>query len=64
LATEAGSAAIQYGFEHLNLPYILGIVEPVNIASVKVLKKLGMRYIRETIFYGIEMDVSRLDAPT
>jgi RimJ/RimL family protein N-acetyltransferase len=61
LATEASSAAIQYGFEQLKLPYILGIVESANLASVRVLEKLGMRYERTTIFYDIEMDVYRVD---
>ncbi|TBR60409.1 GNAT family N-acetyltransferase [Westiellopsis prolifica IICB1] len=64
LATEAASATIQYGFEELKLPYILGIVERANTASVRVLEKLGMRYERETIFHGIEMDVYRLDVAT
>ena len=62
LATEAASATIQYGFEQLKFQYILGIVERANPASVRVLEKLGMRYERETIFYGIEMDVYRLEA--
>lgn len=59
-ATEAASATIEYGFEKLNFPYILGIVERANKSSVKVLQKLGMRYERETIFLGIKMDVYRL----
>jgi RimJ/RimL family protein N-acetyltransferase len=62
LATEAASATIQYGFKQLWFPYILGIVERANIASVRVLEKVGMKYERKTIFYGIEMDVYRLDA--
>lgn len=61
LATEAASAAIQYGFEKLKFPYVLGIVERENKASVRVLKKLGMQYEKETIFHGFEMDVYRLE---
>ncbi|MDM9380736.1 GNAT family N-acetyltransferase [Chlorogloeopsis sp. ULAP01] len=61
LATEAASAAIQYGFEQLKFPYILGIVERANTASVRVLEKLGMRYERKTIFHNVEMDVYRLN---
>ena len=64
LATEAAAATIQYGFYQLKLPYILGIVEQANTASVRVLKKLGMRYERETIFCEINMNVYRLDAVT
>lgn len=61
LATEAALATLEYGFNQLQLPYILGIVEQANIASVKVLKKIGMRYKKETIFQGIKMDVYRIN---
>ena len=62
LATEAANSTIQYGFGQLKLPYILGIVEPANTASVRVLEKLGMRYERKTIFYSsILMDIYRLN---
>jgi [ribosomal protein S5]-alanine N-acetyltransferase len=59
LATEAAIAAVRYGFEQLCLPYILGIVEQANGASVRVLEKVGMQYEGKTIFHGIEMDVYR-----
>ncbi len=62
LATEAALITIQYGFEQLKFPYVLGIVERANTASVRVLDKLGMRYVRATIFHGIKMDVYRVDA--
>ncbi|NES78801.1 MULTISPECIES: GNAT family N-acetyltransferase [Okeania] len=62
LATEAALATIQYAFKQLKFPYILGIVERENIASVKVLEKLGMRYENQTIFHGIKMDIYRLNA--
>jgi len=61
LATEAAAAALQYGFERLKLPHIFGIAERANIASVRVLEKLGMRYEKETIFHKVKMDVYRID---
>jgi RimJ/RimL family protein N-acetyltransferase len=61
LATEAALAMLQYGAEQLKLPYTLGIVERANRASVKVLEKIGMRYQRETIFQGVQMDLYRYD---
>ncbi|MEM9009202.1 MAG: GNAT family N-acetyltransferase [Cyanobacteria bacterium P01_F01_bin.86] len=61
LATEAAKATIQHGFEQFKLPWILGVVERDNKASVRVLEKLGMRYVRETIFYGVSMDVYCLE---
>lgn len=62
LATEAASAAIKYGFDQFKLPYVLGLVERENKASVKVLEKIGMQYQRQTIFREIEMDMYRVDA--
>jgi [ribosomal protein S5]-alanine N-acetyltransferase len=62
LATEAASAAIKCGLEKFNLPCVLGIVERENIASVRVLEKVGMRHQKTTIFHEIEMDLYRIDA--
>jgi RimJ/RimL family protein N-acetyltransferase len=44
LATEASRAIVQYGFERLLLERILGLVDPANVASVRVLEKLGMTH--------------------
>jgi [ribosomal protein S5]-alanine N-acetyltransferase len=42
LATEATRALIRYGFEKLGLKQILGLVDPENLASVRVLQKAGL----------------------
>lgn len=60
LATEAASAAIKAGFELFNLPYIFAIVERANLASVRVLEKVGMQY--EGALTSCEMDVYRINA--
>ena len=60
LATEAALKTLQYGFEQFKFPYILGIVERKNVESVRVLKKLGMRYKRETVFHGVKMDIHQV----
>lgn len=44
LATEASRPAIEYGFTHLQLPRIVGYVHPANVASVRVLEKLGLTH--------------------
>jgi RimJ/RimL family protein N-acetyltransferase len=62
LATEAASAAIKCGFERFNLPYVLGIAERENVASVRVLEKVGMQYQKTTIFHEVEMDLYRIGA--
>lgn len=43
-ATEAGQAMLRRGFEELGLPEIVAIVRPDNVASDRVLNKLGMHY--------------------
>ncbi len=48
LATEAANACLKYGFDKLNLDYVLGIVEPENKASIKVLEKVGMKFVKES----------------
>jgi RimJ/RimL family protein N-acetyltransferase len=42
-ATEAAMALIEYGFRELHLPRILAFTEGSNLASMKVMQKLGMQ---------------------
>lgn len=42
LATEACLASLQFGFEMLDLPQIIGLVLPENLASIRVMEKAGM----------------------
>ena len=42
LATEACLASVQFGFDVLNLKQIIGLVIPENLASIRVLEKVGM----------------------
>ncbi|MCX6318385.1 MAG: GNAT family N-acetyltransferase [Bacteroidetes bacterium] len=48
-ATEAAYACLQYGFATLGLKRIVGRAMPQNLASLKVLEKIGMKYIGEEI---------------
>lgn len=43
-ATEASKVVIQFAREELNLSILAGITKPNNIASISVLKKLGMQF--------------------
>lgn len=42
LATEGGRASLRYGFTELDLERIIAIVMPENVASRRVIAKLGM----------------------
>ena len=42
LATEACRAVVRYGFEILKMPEITALVQPDNVASIRVLEKCGL----------------------
>ncbi|MBF2067382.1 MAG: M50 family metallopeptidase [Calothrix sp. C42_A2020_038] len=48
LATEAASYCLNYAFDTLHLDYLLGIVEPENHTSIRVLQKIGMEFVKES----------------
>jgi [ribosomal protein S5]-alanine N-acetyltransferase len=48
-ATEAAQHSLEYGFTKLNLKLITGRAHIENIASIKVLEKIGMDFIGEDI---------------
>jgi len=52
-ATEAAHAALAYGFNILKLNRIIALAKPDNIASRRVIEKIGMRYIKNAEYWGI-----------
>jgi len=46
-ATEAAKACLKYGFEKLALNEIIARADKENLASIKVIEKLGMEYYME-----------------
>jgi ribosomal-protein-alanine N-acetyltransferase len=63
-ATESAKACLSYGFETLGLKTIIGRAMTENKASIKVLEKLGLEYVKEFDFndthkgviYALEKD--------
>jgi ribosomal-protein-alanine N-acetyltransferase len=51
-ATEAALASVRFGFADLGLKRIIGLVMPENIASVRALEKIGLRYAETVTFWG------------
>jgi RimJ/RimL family protein N-acetyltransferase len=49
-ATESAKATLDYGFKALNIKTICGAALIDNIASNKVLRKIGLRFINEFTF--------------
>lgn len=49
-ATESAKACIDYGFENLNIKTIVGRAMSENVASIKVLEKIGLSFDKEFDF--------------
>ena len=47
LGSEAAQAILQYGFEKLNIPRLVCLIDAENIASKKVAMKIGMTFEKE-----------------
>ena len=62
LATEAAQASLQYGFERLGLETIVAIVHPQNIASQRVIEKLGMSFTNEAHYFGMAVYRYQIDS--
>lgn len=54
LATESAQAGLEFGFGSLGLGEIIGIVHPDNLASQRVLEKIGLKFIRLDEYFGME----------
>ena len=54
-ATEAASASVQFGKKDIGLKEIIGLTDPLNIASQRVLEKSGLTFTRRQIYFGMEM---------
>lgn len=52
-ATEAGRAALAFGFDTLGLARIFAVTKPDNRASQAVMKRLGLGYRRDVVYRGI-----------
>lgn len=50
LATEAARETVKLGFERYKFPRIVALINPENVASVRVAEKIGMRYGRDVNF--------------
>ncbi len=51
LATEAATEVLRFGFETLELPRIIALVDADNTRSIRVLEKLGLSYERKVTYF-------------
>lgn len=54
IALEAARAWLKFGFGQLDFDRIVAVADKDNVASWKIMEKLGMRYEREEEHYGME----------
>ncbi|MBN9293792.1 MAG: GNAT family N-acetyltransferase [Flavobacteriia bacterium] len=59
-ATETAKRCLEFGFDNLNLKTIIGRAMKENIASIKVLEKIGMRFKKTFDFDGQEGVIYKL----
>jgi RimJ/RimL family protein N-acetyltransferase len=53
LGTEAVRNTLVYGFSRFSLPLVVAVVERANVASVRVLEKVGMKYSKDSVYHEI-----------
>jgi RimJ/RimL family protein N-acetyltransferase len=51
-AMEAVLAVRDYGFKTLAIPRLIAMIDPQNVASIRVAEKVGMRYEKDVMFEG------------
>jgi RimJ/RimL family protein N-acetyltransferase len=62
LATEIGAASLGQGFRRLGLGEVASWTLPSNLASQRVMEKLGFRFEAEVVFAGLLHRLYRLTA--
>lgn len=55
LTTEAARAALWYGFDVLGFACVVADADPPNLASFRVIEKLGMRYANRGFRHNVEV---------
>jgi [ribosomal protein S5]-alanine N-acetyltransferase len=55
LASEAAREAMRFAFDEVKLSRVIAIAQPENRASIRIMRKLGMRFEREATHKGIRV---------
>ena len=54
LATEAAIVLLRYGLKTLHLKRLVAMAKPENLASRRIMEKIGMQYEKNIQLYGVE----------
>jgi ribosomal-protein-alanine N-acetyltransferase len=55
LATEAAAAALRWAFAVAALPAVIAVAAPANVASHRVMEKIGMHRVGRARYFGLEV---------
>ncbi len=53
LGTEAAQALVRYGFEQLQLPRLIALIDPTHQASIRTAERAGLHFEREIELEGV-----------
>ncbi|WIV12687.1 GNAT family N-acetyltransferase [Proteiniborus sp. MB09-C3] len=54
-ATEAAKASLKYAFEKLDFDHIIALAKPLNKASINVIEKLGLKFVKDMELFDMEV---------
>ena len=57
LATEAATAVRDYGISSLGFNRLISIIDPNNIRSIRVAQKVGMEYVKDSVYKEISVRI-------
>lgn len=63
LGVEAARALVAYGFEQLQLPRLVSLIDPGNQASIRTAEKAGMTFERESGPEGSRFSIYAISRP-
>lgn len=63
-ATEAANASLRYGFEQLGLEQVYGMCDVANVASRKVLEKVGLKLVGTFDLEGVAHNWFEISKPS
>ena len=63
-ATESARPALAYAFTEIGCVHVISLIQPANVASIKVAERLGERLEGKTELFGKEVLVYGIDRET
>ena len=61
LGTEAAQGVLEYGRQRFNFQRFVCLIDPENVRSIRVAKKLGMKLERKLLYHGLDVEMYSLN---